>query len=114
LGFLTPVELFRHIHRAKLVSVISECYDVYPTIALEAIMHNSKVLVTESTGVANLFSSLGFGAVVDSSDTFLDLHILFNKVSEQIEYPLSQISLAESGEKYFAFFDLKISVRKYN
>jgi glycosyltransferase involved in cell wall biosynthesis len=113
LGFLTPVDLFSHIHRAKLVSVISECYDVYPTIALEALMHNSKVLVTESTGVANLFRSLGYGAVVDSSDTFLDLDMLFNNVDKERQYSLSQISLTESGEKYSSFFDLKISPGRY-
>lgn len=113
LGFLTPVDLFIHIHRAKLVSVISECYDVYPTIALEALIHNSKVLTTESTGVADLLKAIGYGVVVDSSDIFLDLHMLFNVCREESEYPLSQISLSESGEKYSSFFKLKISTREY-
>ena len=49
-GKLSPKELFRVFHRVNIVSVISECFDVYPTVTLEAMRHNALVITTKVTG----------------------------------------------------------------
>jgi hypothetical protein len=104
LGFLDRSEIFPYIHRVKFVSVISECYDVYPTVALEGLMHKSKVLTTESTGIANSLTILGGGLVLDSSNSDIDLNDLDNFCSHQDNYPLSLITIDSSSAKYISIF----------
>lgn len=104
LGFLDRSEIFSYIHRVKFVSVISECYDVYPTVALEGLMHKSKVLTTQSTGIAKSLAILGGGIVLDSSNSDIDLNNLYNICSHQNNYPLSQITIDSSSDKYISVF----------
>jgi len=58
LGNLSQEELFRIIHEVGFVVVLSECFDVYPTITLEAIAHGSLVLTNQNTGNYNLVSNI--------------------------------------------------------
>lgn len=58
LGQLNQVDLFEFIHKMELVAVCSQYMDNYPTIALEALAHNSLPFTTNLTGVANLLSRI--------------------------------------------------------
>ena len=62
-GMLTPEELVNLIHSVDLVSVLSECYDVYPTITLESLMHRVPVVTYRTTG--------NFGVVVQLAPDLL-------------------------------------------
>jgi hypothetical protein len=104
LGFLDRSEIFPYIHRVKFVSVISECYDVYPTVALEGLMHKSKVLTTESTGIANSLAILGGGHVLDPINSDINLTDLYNSCSNQKNYPLSLITIDSSSDRYISIF----------
>lgn len=57
-GTLSLMEIYNLIHKVDLVSVISQCFDVYPTITIEAIAHGCPVLTTPLTGNSNLVSEI--------------------------------------------------------
>jgi len=62
-GMLEPKELIDLIHSVDLVSVLSECYDVYPTITLESLMHRVPVITYRTAG--------NYGLVLQLSPDFL-------------------------------------------
>lgn len=64
-GKLSPKELFRVFHRVNIVSVISECFDVYPTVTLEAMRHNALVITTKVTGNSKLVSDFIPNLIID-------------------------------------------------
>ena len=49
-GKLTQDDLFLLIHKMSFVAVISQCYDVFPSVALEAVIHGSLPLITPTCG----------------------------------------------------------------
>lgn len=49
-GFLNSSQLSELIHKMDLVAVLSDCFDVYPTITLEAFSHGAPAITTLSTG----------------------------------------------------------------
>lgn len=49
-GFLTEEQLHSLIHKVDLVSVLSDCFDVFPTILLESIAHGTPTLTSVNTG----------------------------------------------------------------
>jgi glycosyltransferase involved in cell wall biosynthesis len=104
LGFLKPREIFEYIHRVKFVAVISDCYDVYPTVALEGLMHNSRVLATCTTGIATFLEEFGGGVLLDSVNSDIDVHDLYKSCSNQEGFPLSLISIETSSAKYSLTF----------
>ncbi len=104
LGFLKPIEIFNCIHRVKFVSVLSECFDVYPTIGLEGLMHNSKILATNTTGIARFLTMHGGGVLVDASDTSIDLTSLFEACIDINEDSTALISIENSTLAYESIF----------
>jgi len=52
LGQLESEELYSYIHKVKFVAVLSQCYDNFPTIGLEALIHGSLPITTEITGIS--------------------------------------------------------------
>lgn len=104
LGFLKPEELFKYIHQVKFVSVLSECFDVYPTIALEGFMHNSKILATPTIGTAKLLDIHGGGIIIDSSNTDVDLDYLFASCHYFRNDAIDQISLDVTAQYYESIF----------
>ena len=113
LGFLKSKEISQYIHRVKFVAVISECYDVYPTVALEGLMHNSRVLATNSTGVASLLEKFGGGVLLDDASSDIKLSELHNTCSNQEIFPLSMISIESSGAEYKLAFLLTVDPTIY-
>ena len=104
LGFLSPSILFSFIHRVKFVSVLSECFDVYPTIALEGLAHNSRVLTTQTTGVAKFLMIHGGGVLLDSSSTLLNLDDLYSTCLEKSSQVNSLIAIDTSVQMYASIF----------
>jgi glycosyltransferase involved in cell wall biosynthesis len=104
LGFLKPEELFKYIHQVKFVSVLSECFDVYPTIALESFMHNSKILATPTIGTTKLLDIHGGGIIIDSSNTDVDLDSLFASCHYFRNDAIDQISLDFTAQYYESIF----------
>jgi glycosyltransferase involved in cell wall biosynthesis len=64
-GTLNSMEIYELIHKVELVSVISQCFDVYPTITLEAIAHGCPVLTTPLTGNSDLANAISPELVLD-------------------------------------------------
>lgn len=105
LGFLNPAELFKQIHQSEIVAVLSECLDVYPTIGLEAFMHGSTPLTSPSTGIADLVKNSGCGIVYDEVNPIIDLNKLKVEINQQPKFPIEQIELRTSGDKYYSILD---------
>jgi hypothetical protein len=53
-GLLNQGQLFELMHTVAFVSVISECFDVFPSVSLEAMRHGALVLCNRTIGSANL------------------------------------------------------------
>lgn len=53
-GSLAQRELFELMHKVSFVSVMSECFDVFPSVSLEAIRHGALVLCSRTIGSADL------------------------------------------------------------
>jgi glycosyltransferase involved in cell wall biosynthesis len=53
-GEVNQTKIFELIHEVDVVSVLSQCFDVYPTITLEALSHHTPVITTELTGNVKL------------------------------------------------------------
>ena len=104
LGLLEPESLFLEIHRADFVSVLSECFDVYPTIALEAFMHNSNVISTPTTGVADLMVETKHGLVLESSVQNLNLDNYKTETLSGNPFPKEKISVNRSGKLHSSLF----------
>jgi hypothetical protein len=58
LGRLPRNEITKFLHSVKYVSCLSQYYDNYPTIALEAIAHGAIPITSRLTGVAALISQI--------------------------------------------------------
>ena len=109
LGFLKPEELFKYIHQVKFVSVLSECFDVYPTIALEGLMHNSKILASPSIGTTRLLGIHGGGIIIDSSNTDVDLDSCFASCNYFSNEASDSISLELTAQYYESIFRRSLS-----
>lgn len=57
-GVLSRENLQLLMHNMDLVSVISQYFDPYPTVALESIRHGSMFITTNTTGVSVLLESI--------------------------------------------------------
>ncbi len=64
-GLLNTSEIEALLHQVQLVSVLSQCFDVYPTITIEALSHKVPVLTTNLTGNSNLVDRLSDSLVLN-------------------------------------------------
>jgi hypothetical protein len=86
LGKLEHSELLRSIHNYDFVSVLSECFDVYPSILIEAIEHSSRVLCTSTVGNHSAITSEQFGYQL-AYDLDFNRISLTNLINEKILRP---------------------------
>lgn len=70
LGKLSNTQLFKVIHSVEYVFVLSEYFDTYPTIALEAIVHGAIPVTSYTTGVSDLINQLSSRLVVHPGNIF--------------------------------------------
>jgi glycosyltransferase involved in cell wall biosynthesis len=57
-GAMNRDDLFELLHQVQVVAVLSECFDVYPTITIESLRHGTAVITTITTGNSNLVRSI--------------------------------------------------------
>lgn len=107
LGNLSPEELFRLIHKVGFVVVLSECFDVYPTITLEAIAHGALVLTNQNTGNHSLVSNINPELVISKNSNFE-----FERVQRNARLMRTSIKFDDSrkkvsnGKMFEAYFDI--------
>jgi len=91
LGDLGQEELFQFMHQVDFVSVLSECFDVFPSILLEAISHSSRVLCSETVGNRFLITCDELGYILPFSESEENLSL------DMIKSRFSQIGIRESA-----------------
>lgn len=65
LGKLNHQDLLKLIHNMEYVSVLSQYFDNFPTIALEAVVHGAIPITTSVTGVSSFVRQLGEQLVIE-------------------------------------------------
>ena len=63
-GSLEQSELFQLMHKVTFVSVMSECFDVFPSVSLEAMRHGALVLCNRAIGSVNLVEQFSAFTIV--------------------------------------------------
>jgi glycosyltransferase involved in cell wall biosynthesis len=86
-GEVNQTKIFELVHEVDVVSVLSQCFDVYPTITLEALSHHTPVITTELTGNVKLVKMLS-GFLVIRVGIKPNLRDIREKVQSSIfDYP---------------------------
>ena len=88
LGRLEHSELLAEMHNYDYVSVLSECFDVYPSILIEALEHSSRVLCTSTVGNHSAITSEQFGFQI-AYDLDFNKISLTNLINEKKFLPYS-------------------------
>lgn len=78
-GMLNKNEIQNLLHSVEMVSVASECFDVYPTITLEALRHGSVPITTKVTGNSPLVSLISPQLVLEYGKT-IDLSAICSSI----------------------------------
>ena len=68
LGQLSNLDLIHYIHSVKFVAVLSQYYDNFPTIGIEALVHGSIPLTTNLTGVSSICENISSKIIFNSGD----------------------------------------------
>lgn len=68
IGQLSNNDLLRLLHSMEYVAVLSQYFDNFPTIALEAIVHGAIPLTTSVTGVSTIVRELGEQYVLEPNE----------------------------------------------
>ena len=109
-GKLSRKEVFQEIHKAKLVYLASDCFDVYPNIGIEAIRHGALPIVSDTTGVRDLVRQIEPSLVLDATKEFAPLETYLEKIElnmDEIERKRilvneNLLTLEQSIERYLA------------
>ncbi len=80
-GMLNSSEIHSLLHSVEMVSVASECFDVYPTITLEALRYGSFPITTKVTGNFPLVNSISPRLILEYGKS-IDL----NAISSSIDF----------------------------
>lgn len=68
LGKMDHKDLLKWIHNVEYVAVLSQYFDNFPTIALEAIVHGAIPLTTSATGVSSIVRQVGEQFVLEPEE----------------------------------------------
>jgi hypothetical protein len=106
-GDLSHEELFRLIHEVGFVVVLSECFDVYPTITLEAIAHGALVLTNRNTGNHHLVSNISPELVIGkiSNIDFKEVQRNANVTRASLKFEKSKKKVSD-GKMFEAYRDV--------
>lgn len=77
LGRLNRSEVFMEMHRTSLVYLASTCFDVYPTVGLEAIRHGAIPIVSDTTGLRDLVNHIDPSLVLNANSLSVPLKQYF-------------------------------------
>ena len=106
LGYVKKDFLYPLIHSMHFVSCLSDCFDNFPTVALEAIYHGSIPIVSSSTGVSEIIHSINPQMVWPSHSNFDDE--LLEKLLSNRKQILSAIGNSDFND-YFTQSALKLT-----
>ena len=76
-GKLSQDNLFELLHQIKFVSALSECFDVYPSMVLEAISHGALPLTSTRAGNSQLVEKMDPNLVIDM-EKIINLNFLYD------------------------------------
>lgn len=68
-GMIPQSELFKLLHKVKFTSVMSDCFDVYPSLLLESMVHGSVPICYPTVGNAILARGISDSLVVEFGTT---------------------------------------------
>ena len=109
-GMVPQSELFKLLHKVTFTSVMSDCFDVYPSLLLESMVHGSVPICYPTVGNAALAKGVHdslvveFGTTPDSST--LSKLIEDSKLSKRaIDFGKKLKSFEEVYAKYSNLFD---------
>ena len=100
-GNLEPGDLYKLLHKIGFVVVLSECFDVYPTITLEALSHGALVLTNRNTGNSELVASINPDMVIDDVATldFDALALMSTEIRDSKKF--KEVQNRVSGDEMF-------------
>lgn len=76
-GKLSQKNLFELLHKIKFVSALSECFDVYPSMVLEAISHGALPLTSTRAGNSQLVEKIDPDLVLEM-EKIINLSFLYD------------------------------------
>lgn len=107
LGYLTRSQVIDAIHQIPIVYVASECFDVFPTVGLEAIRHGALPILSDTTGLRDIVKKIDPKLVLTSKDelvpleAYLDLLINEDNLKKQLAIANEQLlTVEESLQQY--------------
>lgn len=100
-GNLEPSKLYELLHKIGFVVVLSECFDVYPTITLEALSHGSLVLTNRNTGNSELVASIFPNLVINdiASLDFNALALMSTEIRDSMKF--KEVQDRVTGDEMF-------------
>ncbi len=106
-GQLHREDLLSLIHRVKLVAVLSECFDVFPTVTLESLRHGTLVITTRTTGNADLVRNISKDLIVEyqAVPSLIRLEYVLKDLSKNniLEELSDLITVNESFHRYSVY-----------
>lgn len=114
LGRLEHSDLIAAIHTYDYVSVLSECFDVYPTILIEALEHSSRVLCTSTVGNHSAIISDKFGYQLAYDLDFNKISLAQLKDAKKFQPIGSSSTHTTMGEKKYRQELLRIANQAVN
>lgn len=109
LGRMNRDKIFAEMHKVMFVYVASDCFDVFPTVGLEAIRHGAIPITSDTTGIRDLVRQIDDSLVLPSGSEVFYPSRLFDRFEdhypkEQIEKVNSQISNVDAALEQYAPF----------
>ena len=106
-GIITRDEVSKLIHQMDLIFACSQCFDVYPTICLEALRHKTPFITTNISGTAQIYSSKIASNLVFNVGTVPDLDRVFDYMSQNYHEIINEeIKIPDTSEVYSAYLPL--------
>jgi glycosyltransferase involved in cell wall biosynthesis len=106
-GIITRDEVSELIHQMDLVFACSQCFDVYPTICLEALRHKTPFITTNISGTSQIYSSKIASNLIFNVGTVPDLDMVFDYISQNYyEIINEEKKILDTSEVYFKYLRL--------
>jgi glycosyltransferase involved in cell wall biosynthesis len=101
LGKLDSDDLRDAYHKVDYVLVLSECFDVYPGVLMEALSHGCRVLTSNSVGNSHIGIDAGLTAIIETEVKLLNFPFCQNDKTIRVELQ----SHLDSAKNYARLFD---------
>jgi len=98
-GTLNSHELFKVMHRVRFLAALSDCFDVYPSIVLEALAHGCIPFCYPTVGNASLAAKVHKKLVIDYGYSIDDK--LMNELAKNSVLLTNAIKIGKSQPSFF-------------